>query len=126
MHLLGGSYARYETRQSETEYTQRCSFDTNCCLLIFLQRYMNINQSEITCYMCEKPATSVEHIPPKCLFPEQKDLPGGADLRKQLLTVPACDEHNLKKYQVLEGNQSKMIRLHFYEGCRLLLIYAAE
>lgn len=47
-----------------------------------------------TCYMCDAPATSVEHVPPRCLFPAQKDLPPGVDLRKQLITVPACDEHN--------------------------------
>jgi hypothetical protein len=48
--------------------------------------------------MCDKIATSSEHVPPKCLFPEQKDLSDG-DLRKQLLKVPSCDEHNSKKSQ---------------------------
>jgi hypothetical protein len=47
--------------------------------------------------MCDEKATSSEHVPPRCLFPEQKDLPDGADLRKQLITVPSCDEHNSKK-----------------------------
>lgn len=50
-----------------------------------------------TCYLCDKIATSVEHVPPKCIFPEQKDLPDGINLRNQLYTVPSCDEHNLKK-----------------------------
>lgn len=49
------------------------------------------------CYMCKKTATSREHVPPKCLFPEQKDLPTGIDLRKNLITVPSCDEHNTEK-----------------------------
>lgn len=49
------------------------------------------------CYMCDATATSVEHVPPRCLFPEQKDLPNGADLRKQLITVPSCDVHNTSK-----------------------------
>jgi hypothetical protein len=49
------------------------------------------------CYMCDLPATSVEHVPPRCLFPEQKDLPPGFDLRKQLITVPSCDLHNGRK-----------------------------
>ena len=40
---------------------------------------MNMNKAEKKCYMCEKLATSVEHIPPQCLFPEQKDLPDGID-----------------------------------------------
>lgn len=53
----------------------------------------------MSCYMCEKDATGVEHVPPRCLFPEQKDLPAGIDLRKQLITVPACDVHNTAKSQ---------------------------
>ena len=53
----------------------------------------------MTCYMCDKPETGVEHVPPRCLFPEQKDIPNGVDLRKQLITVPACDEHNTSKSQ---------------------------
>lgn len=51
------------------------------------------------CYMCNKPAEGVEHVPPRCLFPEKKDLPEGIDLRNQLITVPACDEHNTSKSQ---------------------------
>ncbi len=48
-----------------------------------------------TCYMCNEPATSREHVPPRCLFPELKDV--GADCRQNLLTVPSCDEHNSGK-----------------------------
>ncbi len=50
-----------------------------------------------TCYMCDCESTSSEHVPPRCLFPEQRDLPEGMDLRKSLLTVPSCDLHNSKK-----------------------------
>jgi hypothetical protein len=50
-----------------------------------------------TCYMCLEPATSSEHVPPRCLFPESKDVPTGKDYRKNLLTVPSCDEHNSVK-----------------------------
>src|SRR5262249_38328640 len=49
-----------------------------------------------TCFMCDKPATTKDHIPPLCFFPEQKDIPKGANYRKNLITVPACDEHNSK------------------------------
>lgn len=49
------------------------------------------------CYICNKIKTSDEHVPPKSLFPEAKDLPSGIDLRKNLITVPACDDHNLQK-----------------------------
>jgi hypothetical protein len=51
------------------------------------------------CYMCEAPKTSDEHVPPKCLFPEQKDSPDGKDYRKNLITVPSCDIHNSAKSQ---------------------------
>ncbi len=53
--------------------------------------------SRKTCYMCAKPAVSVEHVPPKCFFPEKKDLPEGVDYRVGLITVPACKEHNIGK-----------------------------
>lgn len=46
--------------------------------------------------MCDKPAVSSEHVPPKCLFPESKDV-GGVNLRQQLITVPSCDVHNTAK-----------------------------
>ncbi|PWB14215.1 hypothetical protein DCO44_09895 [Acinetobacter sp. AM] len=50
--------------------------------------------------MCDAPSTSVEHVPPKCLFPDPKDLSPeeqSLDFKKQLITVPACHEHNGKK-----------------------------
>ncbi len=46
------------------------------------------------CFMCDESAPTNDHIPPKCIFPEQKDV--GVDYRKNLITVPACDNHNLK------------------------------
>ena len=45
--------------------------------------------------MCDAEATSREHVPPKCIFPQRKDLE--TDLRRELITVPACDVHNLRK-----------------------------
>ena len=50
-----------------------------------------------TCYMCDRVATSKEHVPPQCFFPEEKDLPAGINLRKNLITVPSCDDHNTNK-----------------------------
>jgi hypothetical protein len=44
-----------------------------------------------TCYMCDNPATSEEHVPPKCLFPRDPAL------RRSLIRVPSCDIHNLRK-----------------------------
>lgn len=46
--------------------------------------------------MCERIASSQEHAPPKCIFPEQKDA-GGIDYRKNLIKVPSCDSHNTAK-----------------------------
>jgi len=51
----------------------------------------------VSCYMCDEIAVSVEHVPPRCLFPKQKDLPRGVNLRRELLTVPACAHHNMEK-----------------------------
>lgn len=51
-----------------------------------------------TCYCCDNPEESREHAPPKCLFPEKKYLPEGSpDYRQNLITVPSCEKHNLKK-----------------------------
>jgi len=46
--------------------------------------------------MCGAPATSREHIPPLCLFPEEKDVQTSM-FRNNLITVPSCDLHNAKK-----------------------------
>jgi hypothetical protein len=51
----------------------------------------------LTCYMCPKGATSREHAPPKCIFPEVKDAIDGANLRQNLITVPSCEEHNSER-----------------------------
>ena len=45
--------------------------------------------------MCETPATSREHAPPLCFFPEEAGI--GRDLRRNLITVPSCDRHNSVK-----------------------------
>ena len=51
---------------------------------------------EDPCYWCGDPSSSDEHVPPKCLFPERKDVPE-VDLRVNLLTVRSCDLHNQRK-----------------------------
>ena len=50
-----------------------------------------------TCYACQNPATTKEHIPPLCLFPERKDIIDDVDNRRNLITVPSCKEHNCNK-----------------------------
>ena len=49
------------------------------------------------CYCCDRESTSVEHVPPKCLFPAKKDAPNGVNLRRNLITVPSCHMHNQEK-----------------------------
>jgi hypothetical protein len=49
------------------------------------------------CYACTRLATSRDHAPPLCIFPKAADTPDGHSRRADLVTVPACDEHNLKK-----------------------------
>jgi len=51
--------------------------------------------SDSTCYMCPAAETSREHAPPQCLFPDAKEI--GRDLRRNLITVPSCDDHNSAK-----------------------------
>lgn len=41
---------------------------------------------QATCYMCDGPATSVEHAPAQCFFPK--------GYRVNLITVPSCSVHN--------------------------------
>ena len=48
-----------------------------------------------SCYMCNRRSTSREHVPPRCLFPESKDV--GGHYRRNLITVPSCDKHNSQK-----------------------------
>jgi len=49
------------------------------------------------CYMCEDDGVTREHVPPKCLFPEAKDLDEGENYRVNLITVPSCKAHNTAK-----------------------------
>lgn len=39
--------------------------------------------------MCDAAVTSREHVPPECLFPSGH--------RRNLITVPSCDQHNTEK-----------------------------
>ena len=38
----------------------------------------------------------MEHVPPRCLFPERRDI-AGEDHRMNLITVPSCEIHNTAK-----------------------------
>ena len=48
------------------------------------------------CYYCGMNATTKEHVPPKCIFPELADS-NGVDYRKNLIKVPSCTIHNTEK-----------------------------
>lgn len=56
----------------------------------------NMTEDFSNCYACDAPATSREHVPPLCIFPDGRDS-NGKNLRRNLITVPSCEEHNLKK-----------------------------
>lgn len=70
-----------------------------------------------TCYMCDAPATSEEHVPPKCLFPERKDLPQGMDLRRIfsrfLLVILTIQESQMmmNTFYIFFLQASKLMRL---------------
>jgi hypothetical protein len=76
-----------------------------------------------TCYMCDAQATSSEHAPPRCFFPDFSAT--GRDLRRNLVTVPSCDLHNSAKSKDDEylraiillsaGASSEVARAHFFD-----------
>lgn len=52
-----------------------------------------------TCYMCDEPATSREHVPPKCIFPDDAHLRKSKDdelLRHVLACAPANNDLALR------------------------------
>ncbi len=49
------------------------------------------------CYYCGQEATTKEHVPPRALFPEKRDVLDGTNYRNNLTTVPSCEAHNLGK-----------------------------
>lgn len=50
----------------------------------------------VSCYMCNSEAVTMEHVPPKCFFPKNDNTCDG-DYRRRLITVPSCHEHNTGK-----------------------------
>lgn len=48
---------------------------------------------EKSCYYCGKPSKTMEHVPPKCLFPKGTKK----NYRINLMKVPSCDLHNSNK-----------------------------
>jgi hypothetical protein len=64
------------------------------------------------CYMCAAESTSREQAPPLCVFPEMKDMGDGIDYRNNLITVPACDAHNLRKTK--DDEYLHLILVHGY------------
>lgn len=68
---------------------------------------MGVSMSNETCYICSADATSREHVPPRCLFPEKKYLSDADDQRVGLITVPSCEVHNTQK----SGNDEYLMYL---------------
>jgi hypothetical protein len=102
--LKEGFFRRWGTftarSKDETEKGSNGSESTRvvrCRARHYTARDFSGKSAMVSCYMCDEVAVSVEHVPPRCLFPKQKDLPRGVDLRRELLTVPACAQHNMVK-----------------------------
>lgn len=73
------------------------------------------------CYYCSAPATTREHVPPKCLFPK-KGSEEEPDFRSNLATVPSCDDHNhakthddeyLRNILVMSATSNEIAGSHF-------------
>jgi hypothetical protein len=47
------------------------------------------------CYYCSEIGMTEEHVPPKCIYPEMKDI--GENYRENLMWVPSCELHNNMK-----------------------------
>ncbi|MEN5355080.1 MULTISPECIES: hypothetical protein [Stenotrophomonas maltophilia group] len=47
-----------------------------------------------TCYRCDAEPTTKDHVPPKCIFPD--------NMRNNLITVPSCEVHNNSESSVDE------------------------
>lgn len=72
--------------------------------------------------MCGDLATTTEHAPPLCLFPEAGA--GEKSLRRNLMTVRACDRHNANKsgddelmrltLTMMAGPKSPIAERHFF------------
>lgn len=88
-------------------------------------------KSNLQCYRCQSLETNTEHVPPKCFFPKQKDMPKGSpDYRKNLLTVPACQEHNNARSQddeytaaviAMNAGSALALKIFKYKWARTLL-----
>lgn len=77
------------------------------------------------CFVCDQPATGDDHVPPKAFSPKQKDLPPGtADVRRNLITVPACDAHNgryskddeVASYVTLLSQKTNLLGINHFLG----------
>jgi len=84
-----------------------------CTLQLSMKKDKLKNQQ---CYICGAPATSKEHVPPQCLFPEKKDI-GTEKFRNNLITVPSCDLHNTRK---AKDDEFLMAALSGYVGNNFL------
>jgi len=59
-----------------------------------------------SCYWCGQPATSKEHVPARCYFPDDDQY------KKNLITVPACTMHNEDTSKDDEYSRN-IITMHF-------------
>jgi len=65
------------------------------------------------CYMCDALATSAEHAPPDCFFPE--------GYRSNLITVPSCAKHNEANAKDVEYVRNVISTQHGTNGAAALV-----
>ena len=74
-----------------------------------------MSKKQEICYYCGAKAVSKEHVPPLCFFPKEQ--------RKNLITVPACDQHN-KDLSIDQEYTRNMVVLYYfnnYDGTQMAI-----
>jgi len=70
------------------------------------------------CYMCERTATTREHVPPRSFFPQ--------GFRTNLWTVPSCERHNLDNSMDVEYVRNVIVSHRNAQGTAQQLAQSAS
>lgn len=88
-----------------------------------MSKATNRATTENICYWCGKPATTREHVPPRCFFPDRFECDGKTITAnwERLITVPACPQHNNSK-----SSLDDYLRMHIVPFAKPENRYAAS